>query len=154
MSERLSGPAAGRGHQLDAAVGFDSTVQYNPKTGRSIRSTIGARYSPGNYRVVSAAYRLQRGTSEQIDIGWQWPLNDLWGDRARTWAVAVAWAAGAGTAGRLNYSMKDRKLVDTVVGFEYDSCCWIGRVVLERLQQRDQLQQAPAVPDRIRGAPA
>ena len=25
-------------------------------------------------------------------------------------------------------------MVDTVVGFEYDSCCWIGRVVLERLQ--------------------
>ncbi len=24
--------------------------------------------------------------------------------------------------------------MDTVVGFEYDSCCWIGRVVLERLQ--------------------
>ena len=38
------------------------------------------------------------------------------------------------SVGRLNYSMKDRKLVDTVVGFEYDSCCWIGRVVLERLQ--------------------
>jgi hypothetical protein len=36
--------------------------------------------------------------------------------------------------GRLNYSLQDRKLVDTVVGFEYDSCCWIGRVVLERLQ--------------------
>ena len=30
--------------------------------------------------------------------------------------------------------LQDRKLVDTVVGFEYDSCCWIGRVVLERLQ--------------------
>ena len=24
--------------------------------------------------------------------------------------------------------------MDTVVGLEYDSCCWIGRVVLERLQ--------------------
>ncbi|MOA25064.1 LPS-assembly protein LptD [compost metagenome] len=24
--------------------------------------------------------------------------------------------------------------MDTVVGFEYDSCCWVGRVVLERLQ--------------------
>jgi LPS-assembly protein len=32
----------------------------------------------------------------------------------------------------MNYSMQDNKLVDTVVGFEYDSCCWIGRVVLER----------------------
>ena len=38
------------------------------------------------------------------------------------------------SVGRLNYSLQDRKLVDTVVGFEYDSCCWIGRVVLERLQ--------------------
>ncbi len=26
------------------------------------------------------------------------------------------------------------KLVDTIVGVEYESCCWIGRVVLERLQ--------------------
>jgi LPS-assembly protein len=24
--------------------------------------------------------------------------------------------------------------VDTIVGLEYDACCWIGRVVLERLQ--------------------
>ena len=30
--------------------------------------------------------------------------------------------------------MKDSKFVDTVVGFEYESCCWVGRVVLERLQ--------------------
>ena len=34
----------------------------------------------------------------------------------------------------MNYSLHDKKLVDTVVGFEYDSCCWIGRVVIERLQ--------------------
>ncbi len=33
------------------------------------------------------------------------------------------------SVGRLNYSLHDKKLVDTVVGFEYDSCCWIGRVV-------------------------
>ena len=38
------------------------------------------------------------------------------------------------SVGRLNYSLQDRKLVDAVVGLEYDSCCWIGCVVLERLQ--------------------
>ena len=37
--------------------------------------------------------------------------------------------------GRLNYSLRERTFVDTVVGFEYESCCWIGRVVLERLQR-------------------
>jgi LPS-assembly protein len=36
--------------------------------------------------------------------------------------------------GRLNWSLKDKRLVDTIVGVEYDACCWIGRVVLERLQ--------------------
>ena len=36
--------------------------------------------------------------------------------------------------GRLNYSLQDRKLVDAVVGLEYDAGCWLGRVVVERLQ--------------------
>ncbi|RYY69830.1 MAG: LPS-assembly protein LptD, partial [Comamonadaceae bacterium] len=33
----------------------------------------------------------------------------------------------------LNYSMIDRKLTDAVIGVEYDGCCYIARVVLERL---------------------
>jgi LPS-assembly protein len=137
-NERLSDVLLGAGITWTPQWGFDSTIQYNPKTGRSIRSTIGARYSPGNYRTVSAAYRLQRGTSEQIDIGWQWPLNSLWGgDKGQDAGKARGQGQGAGrwySVGRLNYSLQDRKLVDTVVGLEYDSCCWIGRVVLERLQ--------------------
>ena len=28
----------------------------------------------------------------------------------------------------------EKKLVDAVVGIEYDGCCWIGRVVLQRSQ--------------------
>ena len=68
VSERLSDVLLGAGITWTPQWGFDSTVQYNPKTRRSIRSTIGARYSPGNYRTVSAAYRFQPGTSEQINI--------------------------------------------------------------------------------------
>ena len=133
--ERLSDLLLGAGIHWTPQWGFDSTVQYNPKTGRSIRSTIGARYSPGSYRTVSAAYRLQRGTSEQVDIGWQWPLSDLWGDKGKDLGAGRGQGGGRWySVGRLNYSLQDRKLVDTVVGFEYDSCCWIGRVVLERLQ--------------------
>lgn len=114
---------------------FDSTVQYDPKLQRSIRSTIGGRYTPSNYRVINAAYRIQRDASEQIDLGWQWPINDLWGDKGQDLGAGRGTGGNRWyTVGRLNYSMQDRKLVDTIVGFEYDSCCWIGRVVLERLQ--------------------
>ncbi len=125
VSERLSDVLLGASINWDPKWSFDSTVQYNPKTGRSIRSTVGGRYSPGNYRVISAAYRLQRGLSEQIDTGWQWPIGDH------------SAASGEGrwySVGRLNFSLRDRKLVDAVVGFEYDAGCWLGRVVVERLQ--------------------
>ena len=110
-------------------------MQFNPSTDRSTRSTIGARYSPGNYRVVSGAYRYQRNLSEQLDVGWQWPLNDLWGDRGQELGAGRGQGGGRWySVGRLNYSLKDRKLVDSIVGFEYDADCWLGRVVLERLQ--------------------
>jgi len=37
------------------------------------------------------------------------------------------------TVGRMNYSLRDRRLIDSIVGFEYDAGCWIARVVGERL---------------------
>ena len=114
---------------------FDGTVQYNPKLGLSERSTFGARYSPGNYRVVSAALRRQAGVSNSMDVGWQWPINDLWGDKGQELGAGRGQGGGRYYAvGRLNYSFQDKKLVDGVLGVEYDGCCWIGRVVLQRSQ--------------------
>lgn len=114
---------------------FDSTVQFDPDTRRSVRSTLGGRYSPGNYRVVSAAYRLQRGSSEQLDVAWQWPINDLWGDRGEELGAGQGQGAGRWySVGRMNFSLRDGKLVDSVFGFEYDGGCWLGRVVFDRMQ--------------------
>lgn len=114
---------------------FDSTVQFNQKTDLSTRATVGARYSPGSYRTVSAAYRFQRDISEQLDMGWQWPINDLWGDKGQVLGSGRGQGEGRWySVGRLNYSMRDKKLVDALVGFEYDAGCWLGRVVLDRLQ--------------------
>jgi LPS-assembly protein len=117
----------------------NGTVQFNPKSRESVRTTLGLRYNPGSYRVFNAAYRLQRSpvTSEQVDFGWQWPLADWWGPASADQKPGQA-ALGAGhwySVGRLNYSVTDRRVVDMVTGLEYDGGCWIGRVVLERLQQ-------------------
>ena len=114
---------------------FDGTVQYNPKLKQSELASIGLRYNPSNYRTLSAAFRRQRGISEQIDVGWQWPINDLWGDKGKDLGAGRGQGGGRYyTVGRLNYSTLDKKLVDAVVGLEYDGCCWIGRVVLQRSQ--------------------
>ena len=114
---------------------FDSTVQYNPKIRESELASVGVRYNPGNYRTVTAAFRRQRGISQQVDVGWQWPINDLWGDKGQDLGAGRGQGGGRYySVGRLNYSTLEKKLVDAVVGIEYDGCCWIGRVVLQRSQ--------------------
>jgi hypothetical protein len=44
-----------------------------PRKISGLRSIVGVRYSPGPYRTVSTTYRLARGLSEQLEVGWQWP---------------------------------------------------------------------------------
>jgi len=133
--ERLSDVLLGAAFNWDQRWTFDSVLQYNPTTEKSVRSTVGARYNPGSYRVLNMAYRFQRDTSELVDVGWQWPLNALWGDAGQDMGRGRGQGSGRWySVGRLNYSLQDRKLVDSIVGFEYDGGCWIGRVVLERLQ--------------------
>jgi LPS-assembly protein len=120
---------------------LDTTFTYNPDDKRSVRSAVTARYSPGPYRTVSASYRYQADNAlgvatgnESIDVGWQWPLNDLWGDKGRDLGPGRGQGGGRWySVGRLNYSMREGKLTDAVIGLEYDGCCWIGRIVLERL---------------------
>jgi LPS-assembly protein len=135
VSERLSDILFGASVNWVPQWNVDSTVQYNPKTSRSIRSTLGGRYSPSNYHVISAAYRLQRGTSESIDLGWQWPVNDLWGDRGKDLGPGRGQGEGRWySVGRLNLSLLDHSVVDAIVGFEYDAGCWLGRIVFDRTQ--------------------
>ncbi len=139
--DRLSDFLAGASLNLAPRWTLDTMVQYNPKTQRSERFTVGGRFSPSNYRVISAAYRVQRANStfaksEQLDLGWQWPLNDLWGDKGRDQGPGKGLGTGRWySVGRLNYSLVDRKFVDSIVGLEYDGDCWIGRIVIERVQR-------------------
>ena len=109
---------------------LDAALQYNPDTRRVLRSIIGVRYAPLPFHTVSARYRLAVGLSEQVELGWQWPVY-------RGTARPVGAAGGCGgtvyAVGRLNYSLKDSRATDSTVGIEYDTGCWIGRVVAERL---------------------
>ena len=121
---------------------LEASLQYSPDSDRVTRSVVGARYSPGPFRTVSATYRMTRGLSEQVELGWQWPLYGSTPDEARAAPRAAAAASGSGTGngcngswygvGRLIYSTVDRRLTDAIVGVEYDAGCWIGRLVATR----------------------
>ncbi len=140
----------------------EGTVQYDADESRVARSILSTRYSPGPLRTVNVAYRYSRGAavqtpqptlagtpSDQIEVGWQWPLNAPGREAAafmqardalardgvsKPRIASAAQCPGAWyTVGRVNYSRTDSRLTDAIVGFEYDSGCWIARIVAERL---------------------
>ena len=120
---------------IDPHWEYDSTTQYNPLTDQSESSTVGARYNPSDFHVINAAYRFQRSASEQVDISWQWPINDLWGDFGRSLGAGKGQGEGRYySVGRMNYSVDQSAMVDMVLGVEYDGGCWLGRLVYSRTQ--------------------
>ncbi len=132
----------GAGTRWNDQLLLDSTVQLNNQTRTVERTTLQARYNPGPYRLLNVAYRLSKLTttpSELVDVGWQWPLSDLrWGSRPDDSGVkAIGQGLGPDrwySVGRMNYSLQDKRPVDTLIGFEYDAGCWLGRIAFERLQ--------------------
>ncbi|WP_126446733.1 LPS-assembly protein LptD [Sulfuricystis multivorans] len=90
--------------------------QYNPRDGRTERLTLGGRYRPEAGKVLNVAYRYSRDLLGQIDVSAQWPLFGGWHG-----------------VGRYNYSTKERRVIETIGGLEYDAGCWVGRFVVQRL---------------------
>ncbi|MDO4769183.1 MAG: LPS assembly protein LptD [Brachymonas sp.] len=112
-----------------------ATVAYDQRTSTISSGRIGARYSPGPYRVISANLSRQTDGYEQIDAGWQWPINDLWGDKGQDLGPGRGQGQGRWySVGRVYYSISDRRITDSLLGLEYDSCCWIGRIAWRRRQ--------------------
>ncbi|MDO5653996.1 MAG: LPS assembly protein LptD, partial [Brachymonas sp.] len=115
--------------------GAEASLAYDQRNNRVAQGRIGMRYMPGPYRVISANLSRQLDGYEQVDAGWQWPLNDLWGDRGKD--LTPGRGLGGGrlySVGRAFYSIKERRVTDMLLGLEYDSCCWIGRIGWRRQQ--------------------
>jgi LPS-assembly protein len=103
---------------------IETQAQYTPRTAKTQAVSLVSRYQPKPARVVSAAYRFVRGSSNTIDVAFQWPIAPHW------YAV-----------GRYQHAMRnlgggreDQRsgLVEGVAGLEYDGGCWVGRMVFQR----------------------
>lgn len=105
----------------------DSTIQYSPDNDRVVRSIVSARWQPAPFHTLAGTYRYARSLNEQFELGWQWPVY-----RGSNASAGNCQGTLYGV-GRVNYSMKDSRITDSLMGLEYDAGCWIGRVVAERV---------------------
>lgn len=113
------------------SVRFDA--QFNPESRDRNRMTAGVRWEPKRLATVSAWYRYQRDPRQVYDPTVQITEENDWGREqvavAGQWPLSNKWYA----LGRYDYSLKEKRSTQSILGLEYKGdCCWSARVVLQR----------------------
>ncbi len=99
----------------------DLGLQYNANQSRMERSNVALRFQPEQGKLLNLGYRFTRDTLEQVDISSQWPIAGRWTG-----------------LGRWNYTLRDKRLLEGVVGLEYNAGCWAARLVMHRFVSTTQ----------------
>lgn len=120
-TDKVSDFLASIGGQITPAWSADAAWQYDPNTSHTERYNVGTRYNPAPGKLANLTYRFNRNTLRQVDLSGQWPV-------APRWQVM----------GRWNYSIQDKKNLETLGGIEYLESCWAVRVVAHRFQTATQ----------------
>lgn len=89
--------------------------QWDSERSDTAKSDAGVQFKPGPRKVANLSYRYVRGTIEQTDLSFAWPIGDRWN-----------------AVGRFNYSLRDDRSLDRFFGLEYETCCWKVRLVGRR----------------------
>jgi LPS-assembly protein len=93
----------------------DVGARYNTDRSQLQQFNVATRYQPAPGRVLNLAYRDTVDLVRQWDVSFQWPVTPHWNVLAR-------W----------NYSLRDKRTLEALAGFEYDGGCWAFRAVAHR----------------------
>jgi LPS-assembly protein len=115
---------AGLSGQLSDAWFLESGFQYSTSNQLFQRAIVAARYIADAGRILNFSYRFTRDSLKQIDVSSQWPFGK----------VAPAWTMLA----RANYSLQDKRLIEGLLGVEYNHGCWEFRLVAHRFVTAEQ----------------
>ena len=116
---------AGLSASLRSNWRVDTYWQYNTVDSNAVRTTISSRYNPEPGKAFNLSYSYLRNSAaaglvsngiNQFDINGQWPLGQGW------YGV-----------GRVNYSLQDKQIIESLAGIEYNAGCWKTRSVIQRV---------------------
>jgi LPS-assembly protein len=95
------------------ALEISANTRWNPRVSETEESAARIRYSPDRLHVIDAAYRVREGgDAKNRDLMLLWPIT-------RNWHAL----------GRWYYDEAAERTLESVVGIEYESCCWAVRLI-------------------------
>ncbi|MEE9334336.1 MAG: LPS assembly protein LptD [Granulosicoccaceae bacterium] len=106
--------------------GVSGKMQWNPDDKNTVRGSMLVSYRPAPNKIVNLAHRIvntgRNAETEQLDFSVLWPVKN-------NWVVA----------GRWNYSLDEDQSIESLLGLQYDSCCWAARLAARRYVTDDGL---------------
>ncbi|NYH22577.1 LPS-assembly protein [Paraburkholderia bryophila] len=100
--------------KLGAGFASETAFQYNADNNQLVKTSVGFGFSPASGKVINVAYRYTRANTtldntpiNQVLVSGQWPLTH------NVYGVA-----------RFNYDLGGKRIVDGLVGLQYDADCW------------------------------
>ncbi len=121
--------------RITREISTDVNIQLDQKSLRTEKIRAGISYQPEPGKVINVGYRYTRDVRERTDV----PTNQLNTafkqiDTSIQWPFFSNWH----TVARVNYSFRDDRLLAGLAGFEYISCCYKFRVVVQKLTTATQ----------------
>ena len=98
-----------------------ATLQWNSNTKESDKRNLQLSYAASDKAVFNIGYRFFRdindesNNTEQTDLSFAWPITN-------NYSLLSRW----------NYSLTEERDIETIIGLEYESCCWALRLVSQR----------------------
>lgn len=97
-------------------------LQWDPDLDQPDEGSLQLHYYPDERHLINAGYRYRRPGTAQLNQGiTQTDLSFLW-------LLTPRWQL----LGRWNYSPRDHRTLEALAGVQYESCCWILRVINRR----------------------
>lgn len=98
---------------------------WNPNQNQNQRNVLDIRYKLDNDRYISFGHRYNRDNYDQLSLGGGWRFNTDW----RIFA-------------RQDYSLRYNHGINTMLGIEYNDCCWAWRLVGRRYRNEAKDRKA------------
>lgn len=105
---------------------FHTSYEHNTGSGRSNRGYISLGFQPAPNKLFNISYSMTDESQQRVlgargeeesDVSFYWPLG-----KSDRWQVI----------GRWNYGWDNAQTIESLLGVEYNACCWKTRILFKR----------------------
>lgn len=134
--------------RLTLANGLRATGSYewDHRVNRSNRGKLSLKYTPDERHIFNLSYIQNNEQVERINQF----KNEEESDLSFIWPVTGQWSV----IGRWNFGWDEHRTIESVIGVEYNDCCWKSRLVFRRFIEEPGnitlLVDDPSAPNGVR----